>query len=289
MDNTYTIENELLSVSVSDMGAQLRRIALRETGEPILWEGDPAVWKDSSPWLFPVIGQLKDGFFTWEGREYRLPMHGFAKRSRFGAERTDGVALRFTLRDSPETLEVFPWRFELTIGYGLEGSALTAACRVRNRDVSAMYYSLGGHPGLMCRDGDALCFEGTESLSCGRLTADSHLLRPGREAVALPGGTLPLDASLFREDAMIFEEPGVTAVTLRRREGRDVRVSFDPVPWLGVWARPAADGHLRYVCVEPWLGVDDPVDADHTIGRKPGIQRLEPGAERVFRMKIELA
>ena len=287
MERVYAIENDQLRVSVSDMGAQLQSIALKKTGEPLLWEGDPAVWKDRSPWLFPVIGQLKGGAFICRGGEYALPMHGFAKRSRFEAEQPDGAALRFTLRDTPQTMAVFPWRFELDIEYRLAGTRLEIACRVLNRDDEVMFYSLGAHPGLVCEDGDALCFNGSGRLRCARLEAGSHLLRPEREELTLPEGRLALAASLFKEDAMIFEAPDATEVTLRRARGQDVRVTFDAVPWLGVWARPAADGCLRYVCVEPWLGVDDRVDADRLIGHKEGIQRLEPGEQRVFRLSIE--
>ena len=35
----YTIESEDLRLSVSPMGADMRSLIRRETGEPLLWEG----------------------------------------------------------------------------------------------------------------------------------------------------------------------------------------------------------------------------------------------------------
>ena len=43
---------------------------------------------------------------------------------------------------------------------------------------------------------------------------------------------------------------------------------------------------MPYVCVEPWLGVDDPVDADGDIRRKQAIERLQPGESRTLRLAI---
>ena len=286
MENIYTIENDVLSVSVSDAGAQLQRVELKTSGDALLWEGDPAVWKDRSPWLFPVIGQLKDGRFLWQGRSYGLPMHGFAKRLYFTLEARTESSLRFVLRDTPETLAVYPWRFELAIEYVLSGRRLDVTCRVVNRSEGVMYYSLGAHPGLLCREGDRLRF-GADCLAYRQLEKGSHLLLPEETALPLEDGCLTLKSSLFNNDALIFERPGVTELTLLRRKGPNVRVRFDEVPWLGVWSRGEAYGDLKYVCVEPWLGVDDPVDADGQIEHKTGIQSLDAGGERTFSVSIE--
>lgn len=287
MENIYTIENEILSVSVSDAGAQLQRIELKRSGEALLWKGNPAVWKEHSPWLFPVIGQLKEGRFLWQGKAYGMPMHGFAKRLYFTLEARTDTSLRFVLRDTPETLAVYPWRFELAIEYALNGARLDVTCRVANRSGETMYYSIGAHPGLTCREGDRLRFAGANHLTCRQLEKGSHLLKPDQATLPLDDSCLTLSASLFNNDALIFEEPGVTEITLLREQGASVRVCFDEVPWLGVWSRGEAYGELKYVCLEPWLGVDDTVDADGLIEHKTGIQSLEAGGESAFHVSIE--
>lgn len=286
MGALYAIENEDLRVTVSDMGAELQEIVWKRSGEQVLWHGDPAVWKGRAPWLFPIIGRLKDDYYTFRGRRCDMAMHGFARKAVFDAERTGDDALRFTLRESPETLAVYPWRFELSISYRLNGLRLGIDCAVRNRDEKDMFFSLGAHPGFLCQAGDRLRFGDLDELICRRLTADGHLLRLAGEPVALESHMLTLQAALFEDDAMIFEKPAATDITLVRAQGASVRFSFDAVPWLGVWSKPVGGG-LRYICLEPWLGVDDRVDTDHDIEHKEAIQSLAPGGEASFSLAIE--
>ena len=284
----YTIEDERLTVTISDEGAELQSIALRESGQPLLWHGDPAVWKGRAPWLFPIIGRLKDDYYLHDGRKYPMNMHGFARKSAFTVESRAANAIHFILTDTPDTLPVFPWRFLLNITYELTGRLLHITCAVRNLDASVMYFSLGAHPGFLCEAGDRLCFDGMDALTFRRLTAESHLLRREREVMPLEDHALTLRAPLFEQDAMILEKPACEAITLRRAHGPSVRLRYDPVPWLGIWTKPVGE-EIRYICLEPWLGVDDPVDADHLIAHKEAVQSLAPGAELLFSLSIEQA
>ena len=59
-------------------------------------------------------------------------------------------------------------------------------------------------------------------------------------------------------------------------------MGFGRVPWLGLWSRTG--GGLRYICIEPWFGVDDEAIADRQLIHKTGIQRLAQGEE--FAMDI---
>ncbi|MBR3503994.1 MAG: aldose 1-epimerase family protein [Clostridia bacterium] len=286
MEKLYSIENGHMRVEISDLGAEMREILLKRRGESLLWTGDPAVWRGHAPWLFPVIGRLKDDYFTFRGRRFDMPMHGFARKALFTAVETGEDAVCFELSDSPETLAVYPWRFALRVAYRLRGEELEIACRLRNRDDKPMFFSLGAHPGFLCSEGDKLFFDGVNELTCHRLTADTHLLRPGSVAVLLDGHALTLSGALFEADAMLLKSPDIAGVTLRRAVRPSVRLTFDRVPWLGVWSKPV-DGGLRYVCLEPWLGVDDPVDSDHEIEHKEAIQRLEAGGETAFNLTVQ--
>ncbi len=49
---TYTLSNDLLTVSIQDAGAQL--CSVRALGAlEYLWQADPAVWGRHAPLLFP--------------------------------------------------------------------------------------------------------------------------------------------------------------------------------------------------------------------------------------------
>ena len=48
------LENSLLTAGIDTMGAQL--ISLKDSsGTEYIWQRDPAVWKNCSPILFPIV------------------------------------------------------------------------------------------------------------------------------------------------------------------------------------------------------------------------------------------
>ncbi|MCF6222475.1 MAG: hypothetical protein L3J34_01975 [Flavobacteriaceae bacterium] len=48
-------------------------------------------------------------------------------------------------------------------------------------------------------------------------------------------------------------------------------MEFGDFPYLGIWAKPNAP----YVCIEPWLGIADSIDADRELTHKEGLIKLE--------------
>lgn len=282
MGNLIGIENEWIRAVVSTDGAEMQSIVQKSTGKELLWQGNPDIWRKRAPWLFPVIGQLKGGSFRHNGVEYAHPMHGFASASEFAVAMQAENSVTLALTASDETKQVYPWNFELRITYRAEGEALKIGCEVRCLDDEVMYFSFGAHPGFLCAPGDVLKFDGAEKLSCQRLSADTHLLLP--EVQTVPA-EFALREELFDNDAMLLRAPQGEGVTLRHADGSGVKFTYGNVPWVGVWTK--ARRGLNYVCVEPWYGVDDPVDATGDIAEKPDIVRLPAG--ETFAMNLCIA
>lgn len=274
-----TLENECLRLTVAARGAEMQSLIAKTNGREQLWHGDEAVWADRAPWLFPLIGQLRGGAYRYQGAAYAMPMHGFASKAEFAISEQRADAAAFELRWNEETLALFPWRFVLAISYRLAGDSVMINCRVRCEDERDMYFSFGAHPGFVCQPGDELIFDGAGTLSCQRLCPENHLLLP--DAVFVPE-RIVLQEALFDDDAMLLRAPACEGATLRRADGSGVRFTFGRVPWVGVWSRRRKG--LPYVCVEPWHGVDDPVDACGDIERKPDIVHLPAGG--VFTMAL---
>ena len=63
-----------------------RREAWRVAGRDLLWPGDPAIWSDISPILYPVVGWTRDGEERVDGVRYPLGLHGFARFETFAVE-----------------------------------------------------------------------------------------------------------------------------------------------------------------------------------------------------------
>lgn len=281
MSTIITLENEALRVQIAALGAEIQSIVSKETGRENLWNGDTRVWRNRAPWLFPIIGQLRGGTFTYKGEKYATPMHGFASKREFEVEQ-DGAQATFTLRADEETLKVYPWRFELKIAYALEGTQLNIGCTVRCEEDEEMFFSFGAHPGFTCAPGDTLTFDGAKTLTCQRLDLGTHLLK--HESIEIDE-TIDLQEELFDADAMLLRAPACAGATLRRKDGSGVRYEFGQVPWVGVWTR--AHGGLPYICVEPWYGVDDPIDADGDIEKKLDIVRLPAGNTFIMNLSIK--
>ena len=102
---TYTLSNDLLTVSIQDAGAQLCSVR-SAGGTEYLWQADPAVWGRHAPLLFPLIGRLQDSQYTLDGRAWSISTHGFARDAQFQVSEQGPTALSFQLEDSEETRRV---------------------------------------------------------------------------------------------------------------------------------------------------------------------------------------
>ncbi len=280
------LENEHLRLAIDPCGAQLRSLTDKASGQEILWQPTEGIWMDSAPWLFPLIGQLRGGSFRWQGRQYPMPMHGFAGKAAFALEKCSADEAVLSLEESEATLAVYPWKFRLETTVGLSGKRVFVRAKVVNKDAADMYFSIGAHPGLRCAIGDQLLMNNPSELPVYRLNEANHLLR-NVPAETLPAHTsLTLEETLFDADAMLLGGGRVTELLLHRKSGRDVRFTCDETPWLGLWSRKRAG--LPYVCIEPWFGVDDPEDASGDVTQKLDIQMLPPQMEFVMNYAMDI-
>ena len=273
------LENAVLRVELSPKGAEMRSILKKDTGKEQLWYGDPAVWADRSPWLFPLIGQLRNNVYCVNGQSYTMPMHGFASSALFRAEQHSASEAEFILDATDETLLLFPWRFELRIVYRLDDNCLHIDCSVHCLDDEDMYFSFGAHPGFLCQPGDTVTFTADTKLVCQRLEDGSHLLLPDTVEIV---PSVVLKEELFDDDAMLLRAPQSKTAVLNRADGTGVRFSYGQAAWVGLWSRKRAG--LPYICIEPWHGVDDPVDATGKMEDKLDIVHLPAG--EVFTMQL---
>ncbi|HSM63566.1 MAG TPA: hypothetical protein VK833_06485, partial [Gillisia sp.] len=143
----HRLENELLSVGIKSIGAELCSIANKLTGIEHIWQGDPAFWASHAPILFPIIGALKDDTYFFEGKEYHLPKHGFFRNNEaVTLKRQEKDHLTFSLKYSENTLKVYPFKFEIEITFSLKGKSLDIKHQIFNLDTKEIYFSVGGHP-----------------------------------------------------------------------------------------------------------------------------------------------
>ena len=140
------IENNDLRVVIKTDGAELDSIRHKHHDLEYLWQGDATFWGKKSPILFPIVGGLKDNSFQYEGKTYHLPRHGFARDKAFTVEQQSADKATFLLTSDEQTLEHYPFPFELRVHYALTNNTLSVTYAVKNTGDGTTYFSVGGHP-----------------------------------------------------------------------------------------------------------------------------------------------
>lgn len=266
-----TLQNNFLKVSITPHGAELRSL-LTSDGKEILWQADALHWAKTSPVLFPVVGALKDGFYTYNNENYKMPRHGFARDMLFEHEFLSDTSMRFTLKSNEETRKIYPFDFILRIEYLLKDNNLTCCYTVENPGAAPLYFSVGAHPAFLLGttkedfEGYELGFPDDDELSCSVL--HNGLTANGTKTLKLQNRVLPLRYDLFYEDALVMKSMKSNEIHLRnRKDGFVMKFRFEGFPYFGIWSAPDAN----FICLEPWCGIADSVDHTNNIEEKEGI------------------
>jgi galactose mutarotase-like enzyme len=256
------ISGSSIEVSIADKGAELQSIK-GATGLEYLWQGDPAFWARRSPLLFPTVGGLHEGRYTYRGGDYKLVNHGFAKERDFRLVSSSKDSARFELESDAASLAMYPFPFRLAVSYRTEGSALEVGWEVTNTGTEVLPFSIGAHPAFRApllpsekREDYDLIFEKPEHLR--RWFLDKENLRSPESAPLLDGqDRLALGPRLFADGAIVLKDNVSRRMTLKSRvSGRFVELSFPGFPCLGLWSPKDNDnGPCPFVCVEPWHGI----------------------------------
>lgn len=278
-----TIKNQYISATINSFGAEL--ISLHKDNKNYIWEIDTQFWDKTSPILFPTVGLLKNEQYQYNNKTYKLPRHGFARNFDFEMISKSEDAVTFSLKSSAETLEIYPFQFELRISYILEAHKLVVKYDVINLSNEKMYYSIGAHPAFAI-DGNfeefSLIFDENKDLESHKL--ESELFSGRTELVKLNDNVLPLNYQLFAVDALVFKNAITKSLTLAKNGKSVLKVDFPDFPYLGIWTKKNAP----YICIEPWLGIADNTNSTGNLLEKEGIQTLEANAEKSVFWSVEI-
>ena len=277
--DTTTLTSDLLTISIATHGAELCSIIDR-SGREYLWQADPRYWKRHSPILFPIVGSVRDGHFTIDGRQYSMSQHGFARDSDFTPLGSTGDEAWYELTSSDTTLAAYPYKFRLQVGYRLTGETVTVIWRVTNTDDRDIYFQIGAHPAFYYpdygSDGERgyLWFDREDSFTYLRI-GDGAFASLTPHSQPLDGHLLRLDTHTFDIDTFIIEGSQLTSVALLDRERRPhLTMQFDS-PLLGIWSPPRKDA--PFVCIEPWYGRCDREGFEGEFRDRDHVNRLAAG------------
>ena len=247
----YTIKNQYLAVEISSSGGELRSVRDSE-GTEYLWQGDPDSWEERGPNLFPYIGRTTRQTYTYQGKEYHMPLHGFLIGSEMElADRTDD-SLSLCLKTSQKTLEIWPFHFCLTITWKLDGSTLVF-------DDYRIDFGKNASPQQILLSDDCFILEKNVPLE----------LEEGRY--------LPLSHELFARDAIVMKNMPKKITIESPKSHRKIHAAFPDMDYLGLWNC----GNAPFVCIEPWSSLPSRKDLVEDLETQPNLISLEAGKKYV--------
>ena len=289
-----TLQNSELTICVKKHGAELASIRTAE--REYLWQADPEFWARHSPVLFPIVGNVYDKAFRYDGTVYPMGQHGFARDCDFElvSHTDDEVWMRLCSND--ETRAKFPADFCLEIGYRLHGKKVDVMWRVKNPSTTeTLHFQIGAHPAFYWPDhpdGDArgyFAFDAEGTLT-SRLLIGKGCVDPEKTfPVELDAeGMYPLAADTFDEiDTIILEGGQTHRVTLCDVERRPLLTVQFEHPVVGLWSPPGR--RAPFVCIEPWYGRCDRYGFEGEFKDRDWAQHLAPGEEFNSTYTIEIA
>ncbi|AFZ46926.1 Aldose 1-epimerase [Cyanobacterium stanieri PCC 7202] len=196
--------------------------------------------RGGNPILFPICGNLPDNLFLYEGKEYQLKQHGFARDLPWevvskSTDETAEIVLRLTSNE--ETLSVYPFEFELTFTYQLVANRLIIKQEYHNKSNQVMPFSAGFHPYFWCQDKSSLDLD---------IPASEYSNKTGSKTFPF-SGTLDYDQDEI--DIAFKKISGDTASFVNHKRNMRVSLKYSELfSTLVFWTLKGKD----YICVEPW-------------------------------------
>lgn len=278
---SYVLENDFLSISANNHGAELHSITGKKENTEFLWNGNPEFWKYHAPLLFPIVGKVKDNTYRVNKESYTLPQHGLGRLNEFDLIENSENSLSFKLDYSDDTLKVYPFKFSLIVKYTLIDSTINISYTVKNLDDSTIYFSIGAHPAYMCPvlENESLndyYFEFNQKENAEiMLLNTSNGLFSGESISFLKGeNKINLSKELFKNDALVFKSSELNSniINLKsKNHTKFIEFNFTNFPYLGLWAPPTG---APFVCIEPWFGHADYENFNGEFKEKEGVLSL---------------
>ena len=274
---------------VTECGAGLR--VLEHDGRPVVvgYGEDEQCASGRGQLLLPWPNRIRDGRYTFDGRDLQLPLTEVAKgHASHGLTRweswsvrgrsTDGVELGYRLMSRPG----YPWTLDLTASYRLSAGGLAVAVTAVNHGTTPAPYAAGAHPYLTAGTGDLDPWE-LHLPAATALVTDERLVPTAEVDVA---GT-PID---FREPRVIGGQLLDTAFGGLDRDAdgwAEVRLRGDHEVVLRM------DGHHRWVQAftgppgrRDGLAVEPMTAPPNAFATGDDLLRLDPGEPLTVRWTL---
>lgn len=272
------LKNTHILVDVNPKGAEISQLRNLYATREVLWQVDLNYWNRTAPLLFPIVGKLRNDEYSFEGKNYQMKQHGFARDAEFDILEKTETTVHMRLVSNEDTRLQFPFDFQLDVKYFIENNKLKAENIIANTGEKTLPFSFGAHPGFSIQLPTETCsivvhrqgkeLEKTEVMQ--RHIIENGLYTGEKEPVTLINGEILLNESYFRQDAIVFKNEGITGMSLVQNNELIARLDAPTAPYWGIWKKQGAP----FVCIEPWWGIADHLNSNSLLSEKEGIHWL---------------
>lgn len=223
------------------------------------------------PILFPICGNLPDNTYSYNGRQYTLKQHGFARDLPWEVTEQvtqDQASITLVLDSNETTRAVYPFDFELAFTYQVRGNKLAIGQCITNHSAAAIPFSVGLHPYFLVHDKTQLQFTIPATEFQDQRTKANHAF------------TGTFDFNQDEVDAAFRPLSAASASVRDSNRGLQLKLTWNDAHYktFVFWTQKGKD----FYCVEPWTA---PRNAFNT---GTDLISLEPGTNLNTSVEIEV-
>jgi galactose mutarotase-like enzyme len=220
------------------------------------------------PILFPICGNLPDNSYTYNGQQYTLKQHGFGRDLPWEVteQNTEGkVSLSVVLKSNESTRAVYPFDFQVTFTYTLQGNTLVIDQVYQNLSSTPMPFSAGFHPYFQCGNKSQLEFE---------IPSGQYLDQRTKEMHPFSGN---FDFSRDEIDFAFGYLHSLSATVTDNSRKLKLTINYDDIyAMLVFWTLKGKD----FYCLEPWMA------GRNSLNTGENLIVLEPGASKSTSVRL---
>jgi galactose mutarotase-like enzyme len=192
------------------------------------------------PILFPICGNLPENTYSYDGQDYTLKQHGFARDLEWQIEgqlHPTGDRLQLSLSSNEQTKASYPFDFKIVFTYILTGNSLEIHQSYENLSSTALPFSTGFHPYFVVEDKNQLQFE---------IPAVEYETKENAEVHPFDGN---FDFNQDEIDVAFQKLSGKSTTVIDNSRKISLTLEYDDIfSTLVFWTLKGKD----FYCLEPW-------------------------------------
>ena len=145
---TIELKNDYLTVQFQEVGGALSSIKDKD-GVEYLWQGMQLIGVAKRQSYSLNCGSVRDDKALFGQKWVSFQDMDWSVKT-FQAHPVNDHQVKFTIEDTPEMFEQYPYHFKLSILYTLKEKSIVTEYIVENLSDEVMPYFIGGHPGFNC-------------------------------------------------------------------------------------------------------------------------------------------